>query len=369
MSQQIFSVTGIADYLVKFNKFKARLEIDPGVTTTINSIATTSHKITISYASTPTTREEEIAFLLYTNIFNGIDEDSEVSVLRVIRNEKASGIVMTAIHDILSGFSPGSKVIDTSSNKLFVCQDNTEGSAVWKTFVEDSVALTGSAVDNQVCRFDGATGKLIKGSAPGSSVTYNDSGDFSVSGVYRIGSTDVVDVPQTLTNKTITATSNNVTANSLRTATNSVTVSSATAPSAGQVLTATSPTTAVWQAVSSLSNYQYEESDTVSSTTSTSFINKVELTTPSLEKGIYRLGYCYEVYNSSSWRSTDVRVTLDGETVAETSAYERNRSRLTLGGFVNRKLEGVVTATIDFRRVNGGTAVIRRARLEFHRIS
>lgn len=51
----------------------------------------------------------------------------------------------------------------------------------------------------------------------------------------------------TLTNKTITATSNNVTANSLRSATTSVDVAAATAPSSGQVLTATSSTAATWQ--------------------------------------------------------------------------------------------------------------------------
>lgn len=52
---------------------------------------------------------------------------------------------------------------------------------------------------------------------------------------------------QTLTNKTITGTSNNVSAASLRTATGAVTVSAATAPTAGQVLTATSATVANWQ--------------------------------------------------------------------------------------------------------------------------
>jgi len=51
----------------------------------------------------------------------------------------------------------------------------------------------------------------------------------------------------TLTNKTITASSNNVTANSLRSATTTVDVASATAPSANQVLAATSGTAATWQ--------------------------------------------------------------------------------------------------------------------------
>lgn len=52
---------------------------------------------------------------------------------------------------------------------------------------------------------------------------------------------------QTFTNKTITDTTNNVTANGLRSATTTVAVSAAAAPSTGQVLRATSTTTATWQ--------------------------------------------------------------------------------------------------------------------------
>ncbi|HTE22284.1 MAG TPA: hypothetical protein VK674_04560 [Candidatus Limnocylindria bacterium] len=55
---------------------------------------------------------------------------------------------------------------------------------------------------------------------------------------------------QALSNKTITDTSNNVTANSLRTATGSVSVSAATAPGTGQVLRATNATTGTWQDLS-----------------------------------------------------------------------------------------------------------------------
>ena len=55
----------------------------------------------------------------------------------------------------------------------------------------------------------------------------------------------------TLTNKTITDSSNDVAANSLNSATTNIDVSSATAPSAGQVLTATSSTAATWQTPSS----------------------------------------------------------------------------------------------------------------------
>jgi len=58
-----------------------------------------------------------------------------------------------------------------------------------------------------------------------------------------VGTTDT----QTLTNKTLTDSSNTITANALRTATTAVSVSAATAPSTGQILRATNATTATWQ--------------------------------------------------------------------------------------------------------------------------
>ena len=62
---------------------------------------------------------------------------------------------------------------------------------------------------------------------------------------------------QTLTNKTITDSTNNVTAKSLKSATTTVDVSAATAPSAGQVLTATDSATANWQTPSGAALTRY----------------------------------------------------------------------------------------------------------------
>ena len=57
---------------------------------------------------------------------------------------------------------------------------------------------------------------------------------------------------QTLTNKTLIDSTNNIMAKSLKSATTTIDVSSATAPSNGQVLMATSSTTATWQTPSSI---------------------------------------------------------------------------------------------------------------------
>lgn len=61
-----------------------------------------------------------------------------------------------------------------------------------------------------------------------------------------VGTSDV----QTLTNKTITDPSNDVTAKSLKSFSTIIDVSATPAPTAGQVLTATSPTDATWQSLS-----------------------------------------------------------------------------------------------------------------------
>ena len=55
---------------------------------------------------------------------------------------------------------------------------------------------------------------------------------------------------QTLTNKTLHSATSAITCGKLRAATGSVPISSASAPSAGQVLTATSSTNAKWETLS-----------------------------------------------------------------------------------------------------------------------
>lgn len=89
---------------------------------------------------------------------------------------------------------------------------------------------------------------------------------------------------QTLTNKTLTSNTNNVTATGLFSATTTVNVNASAAPTAGQVLTATSSTAATWQTPTSLSilNYNATESTQVNMT-STSFTTIGAMTiTPSI---------------------------------------------------------------------------------------
>jgi hypothetical protein len=65
---------------------------------------------------------------------------------------------------------------------------------------------------------------------------------------------------------------------------------------------------------------------------------------------------------------SEARVVIDGVTVS-LSNFEADNDFHIFGGFVNQALSGVITATIDFRQSTGGTALIRRARLELWRLN
>lgn len=156
--------------------------------------------------------------------------------------------------------------------------------------------------------------------------------DFNTqSGVYRIAGVDVVDVSQTLTNKTIDSTTNTVVADSLRAF--------------------------------------YAASEGESSTTSTTLQTKVTLNPTIGTAGTYRLGYTMEVSNSANGVLSEIEVMLDGVVVA-LPTMEADNDYLAFAGFVHQSLStGSRTATIKYRVQTTGTCLIRRARLELSRVS
>lgn len=116
-----------------------------------------------------------------------------------------------------------SKIVAGSNITITETNDGADETLVIASTASGSGDVVGpaSSVNNNVVMFDGTTGKLIKDS--GVSLSGSNTGD----------QTDV--------------TGNSGSTNALKSATTTVNVSSATAPTTGQVLTATSSTAATWQ--------------------------------------------------------------------------------------------------------------------------
>lgn len=118
--------------------------------------------------------------------------------------------------------------------------------------------------------------------------------------------------------------------------------------------------------------YQIVESNASSATTSVNFVNKVNLTTPVIPAGTYRINWTAGISNESA-RNTEVRCILDNTDVigiVNQDPIETNNYNL-VGNFTTRLLtEGIHELDIEFRAPEGaGTALINQARIEIHRIS
>lgn len=118
--------------------------------------------------------------------------------------------------------------------------------------------------------------------------------------------------------------------------------------------------------------YQYAESEGESSTTSGSFQNKVNLTTSALAGGDYRISWFYEVYTTDN--DMNIRVQLDDTTNLteheHTSVDEGDKHYwASHSGFMKVTLSAASHfIDIDWNDDGGGSAKIRRARLEIKKI-
>ena len=117
---------------------------------------------------------------------------------------------------------------------------------------------------------------------------------------------------------------------------------------------------------------QDARSEADSTTTSSTYQQKLRLTTTSLPLGKYRVGWYCEGSNSGTSDRFQVRVQInDTDTLCEHShESEDSRDRVSVAGHdYVENLSGIVNIDMDYRQQQGGTALIRRARLEIWRVS
>ncbi len=119
-------------------------------------------------------------------------------------------------------------------------------------------------------------------------------------------------------------------------------------------------------------NFQQANNDAESSTTSSTFQQKLRMTTPSLPSGTYRIGYSVEGRCNSTSVALAIQVQInDTTTIAEALVESQDVANYDqYNGFYYYTGSGVLNIDIDYRSSSGGTtSFTRRARLEIWRVS
>jgi len=120
------------------------------------------------------------------------------------------------------------------------------------------------------------------------------------------------------------------------------------------------------------SQYQFESDESVSTTSSTTFQNKLTLTTPVIPEGFYRAEVTFEVTNSSGDKPVVIEAVLDNEQFSETLYAPKFENEYILKtSFAAKELShDTHEIELNFRSTSeGGTAKIRKARIEIFRVS
>lgn len=169
----------------------------------------------------------------------------------------------------------------------------------------------------------------------------------------------------TLTNKTLTDATNTITANNLRSATTSISISAATAPTIGQILTATSGTAATWQTPAGGGGVTTAEftSAVTSSTTSTSYvIIDSLLTTPAA--GTYVVIFSCSCNGDQTNSQLEFAIHSNGTEIVSSHRFQNYAISNSMKTMINNVVtQAVVTVNggeqIDVRyRTNAGTLII-----------
>ena len=148
-----------------------------------------------------------------------------------------------------TGLSPLSSTLTGTSNRVSVT--NGAGSITLSTPQDIAISSSPTFASETLTN---TTNQLILGTTNTTTISSLAPSGSRIYTISDAGGNDTFtmnDATQSLTNKTLDSTTNTIAADKLHSATTSITISSATAPTSGQVLTATSSTSADWQTPSS----------------------------------------------------------------------------------------------------------------------
>jgi len=185
-----------------------------------------------------------------------------------------------------------------------------------------------------------------------------------------VGTTDT----QTLTNKTITSANNNVTARAVFSATTTVDVSAATAPTAGQVLTATSGTAATWQTFTSSLSSSLITDDPNASTTSGTY-NTITSMTVTPSSGTYIITFSSSGNGSFNGADMNYAIFVAGVIVQNTERNLNFGGAASVNGFDSALYTQTIAAVngsqvVDVRyKTNSGTFTVHKRSMMLIKVS
>jgi hypothetical protein len=117
---------------------------------------------------------------------------------------------------------------------------------------------------------------------------------------------------------------------------------------------------------------EFFSSNSISTTTSTTFQNKINATTLPLGSGQYAIFWALEYTNENNNQSAEIQVLLSSQQIAsdQSSFGSGSAGQYTIRSavFLTDVISGVQTFQIQFRRVSGGTAAIRRATIGYLKV-
>lgn len=115
---------------------------------------------------------------------------------------------------------------------------------------------------------------------------------------------------------------------------------------------------------------EFFASNAISTTTSDVFIDKINATTVDLPLGQYAIFWSLEYTNQNNNRSAAINVLFNADTIASDTQQFTTGGLYTIRSaiFLTDPISGPQTLRIQFRRVDSGTAAIRRATIGYIKV-